>query len=264
MSKTISYYQDEKNNLWKKENGDEFFFSRKELKWIKCQIVFILPEWEYRYKIEEGEAHMILDDYKKEGRLNTEEIPFRYFANDNDLVFAEDILGNEFIVLDDMSLKPVPKGTVDLYWGGVTELEARQMIKGILFEISHAYSYIDEDYSYHWIIYKDGSIYIRQNETEAYEPFETIVEKEASAKVKNEVTQILEKYKKEIDSIEPSFDTNAHNFRGMILGKHFSYMSLTNYQFIKEIAKDIKAKIEEIYPNAIKWDISIHNGYDTI
>lgn len=262
-NKTV-YYLDDKGGLWKKEGYDEYFFSRKKLEWIKCQIAYIWPEWEYRFKINEKEAQRAHDDYVKDGIWETEETPFRYYANDNDLVFAEDILGNEFIVLNDMSLKLAPKGTVDPYWGGVTELEARQMIKGILFEISHAYSYTDEDYSYHLIVYKDGSLYIRQNETESYEPFETLFEKESSDKVKNEVNQILNKHKKENDSIEPSFDTNAHNFSGMILGKHFSYMSLTNYQFIRDIAKEIKAKIEEIYPKEIKWDISIHNGYDAI
>ena len=264
MAKKTDFYLDEKGGLWKKENDKEYFFSRKKLEWVECQIAFIWPEWEYQYKIDEGEARMVHDDYVKDGIWDAEETPFRYYANDNDLVFAEDILGNEFIVLDDMSLKPAPKGTVDLYWGGVTELEARKMIKGILFEISHAYSYTDEDYSYHWIVYKDGSLYIRQKETESYEPFETIFEKDSSDKVKIEVTQIFSKYKKEIYSIESSFDTNAHNFKGIILGKHFSYMTLTNYQFIREIAKEIKAKIEEIYPNEIKWDISIHNGYDAI
>ena len=262
MSKTISYYQDEKNNLRKNENGDEFFYSRKELKWIKSQIAFILPEWEYRYKIEEGEAHMILDDYKKEGRLDKEEIPYRYFANDNDIVYAEDILGNEFLVLDDMSLKPAPKGTVDLYWGGVDELEARELVKGVLFKISHSYSYTDETYAYNIIVYGDGSLYIRQKETECYKPIEHIFKKGPSEKLKQPVTQIINNYKDKIEAIKPSFENNSYT--GKLLNKHFSYMPLTGNEFIMQIAKKIKAKIEELYPKEVDWTISISNGYNAI
>ena len=264
MEKKTDYYLDEKGGLWKKENNKEYFFSRKKLEWVECQIAYIWPEWEYQCKIDEGEAQMVHDDYVKDGIWDAEEIPFRYYANDNDLVFAEDILGNEFIVLDDMSLKPAPKGTVDLYWGGVTELEAKALIKGILFELNYSYSYTDESYSYHWIVYKDGSLYVRQYETESYEPIETITEKKSSAELKNAISKIYENYKNEIETIETSFDTNAHNFKGIIGGKHFSYMSLSNYEFIREIAKEIKARIEELYPKEINWDISIHNGYNSI
>lgn len=262
MSKTISYYQDEKKNLWKNEDGDEFFFSRKELKWIKSQIAFILPNWEYRYKIEEGEANMLLDDYKKEGRLETEEIPFRYFANDNDMVYAEDILGNEFYVLDDMSLKPAPKGIVDLYWGGVDELEAKELVLGVLFRINHGYTCMDEDYSYDLIVFADGSIYIYQMESDCYEKQSTIVEKGKSEKLKSSVSEILNKYKSNIDKLEFEGEINR-GYSGSLARKHFSITSLEAAPFIKEISIAIKKIIEEVYPGEIKWDISISAyGYD--
>lgn len=262
MSKNISYYQDEKKNLWKKEDGDEFFFSRKELKWIKSQIVFILPEWEYRFKIEEGEAHMILDDYKKEGSLNTEKIPFRYFANDNDMVFAEDILGNEFYVLNDMSLRSAPKGTIDPYWGGVDELEAKELVLGVLFRINHGYTLMDEDYSYDLIVFADGSIHVYQMESESYEKQSTIVEKGKSEKLKSSISEIINKYKSDIDKLEFKGEINR-GYSGSLGGKYFSITSLEAAPFMKEISIAIKKLIEEVYPGEIKWDISISAyGYD--
>ena len=51
MAEEITYYLDDKTGLWKKEKGSEFFFSRKELTWIKSRIVFILPAWDYNNAI---------------------------------------------------------------------------------------------------------------------------------------------------------------------------------------------------------------------
>lgn len=129
MENEIQYYLDYDGGLWKKEGTDDYYFSRTSLDWIKSKIVFILPEWEYKYKIDEDDAQMVHDDYVKDGKWEEEEIPVRYFSNDNDFVFAEDIYGNEFYVLADMSLKPADKGTIDPYWGGLTNEEAKQIVE---------------------------------------------------------------------------------------------------------------------------------------
>ncbi len=129
MENEIQYYLDDDGGLWKKNRIEEYYFSRKKLNWIKSKIVFILPAWDYDNKITEDAAEKILADYKSEGKWDEETIPFRYFSNDNDMVFAEDILGNEYYVQKDMSLKPAPKGTVDIMWGGVSEEIAKELVR---------------------------------------------------------------------------------------------------------------------------------------
>ena len=129
MENEIQYYLDDDGGLWKKVGHDDYFFSRKELNWIKSEIVFISLAWDYDNKITADAAEKIQKDYKAEGKLEDEKIPFRYFSNDNDFVFAEDIYGNEFYVLADMTLKPADKGTIDLYWGGVSKEEAETLTK---------------------------------------------------------------------------------------------------------------------------------------
>ena len=129
MENEIQFYLDDDGGLWKKEGTDDYYFSRKSLEWIKAKIVFILPSWDDSNVITENAAEKIIDDYKADGKLEDEEIPVRYFGNDNDFVFAEDIYGNEFYVLADMSLKPADKGTIDLYWGGLTKEEAKQIVE---------------------------------------------------------------------------------------------------------------------------------------
>ena len=262
MAKKTDYYLDEKGGLWKKENDKEYFFSRKKLEWVECQIAYIWPAWEYQYKIDEGEAQMVHDDYVKDGIWDAEETPFRYYANDNDLVFAEDILGNEFIVLDDMSLKAAPKGTVDLYWGGVTELEAKALTVGTLFELKRGYTLMDEDYSYELIVYKDGSIYIRQMESYCYEKETTVVEKEKTEIIKTKVLELYKNYKKDIDNFI-TMNCDRRTYVGSINEKHFYLNSFEDHNFIKEIAISIKKIIEECYPGEVNWNISIStNGYE--
>ncbi len=124
MAEEITYYLDDKTGLWKKEKGSEFFFSRKELTWIKSRIVFILPAWDYNNAISAEKANEVLNTFLSAGKQEDEIIPRRYFSNDNDIVFAVDILGNEYYVNPDKSLKAAPKGTVDPLWGGISEEDA--------------------------------------------------------------------------------------------------------------------------------------------
>ena len=88
-----------------------------------------MPSWDYDCAITTEAAEKILSDYKADGKWEEETIPFRYFSNDNDNVFAKDILRNVFYVLAYMTLKPAPKGTVDCMWGGVSKEEAETLTK---------------------------------------------------------------------------------------------------------------------------------------
>ena len=125
----IKYYFDKKWGLFKKIGFDEYYFSRKRLDWIECQIVFILPAWDYQCVITSEAAEKIIEEYKTAGNLEDEVTPYRFFANDNDFVYAEDILRNQFYVEADLKLKPAPMGTVDCMWGCVSEEEAAEYVK---------------------------------------------------------------------------------------------------------------------------------------
>ena len=129
MASETKYYLDDKNRLWKKTAFQEFYFSRKTQNWIESKIDFISLAWDNNYQITKQEAKKICSLWKEEELWEEEEIPFRYFGNDNDVVFAEDILGNQFYVLADMTLLPAPQGTVDCMWGGLTEEQARILVE---------------------------------------------------------------------------------------------------------------------------------------
>ena len=124
----MKYYLDENGELWKKDGADDFYFSRKSLEWIKSAIVFIAGSFEYNNEIETEAAEKILADYKAEGKWGNEELPIRYFSNDNDIPFAIDVLGNEYYVTKN-GLKEADKGTVDCMWGGITEESAIALAK---------------------------------------------------------------------------------------------------------------------------------------
>lgn len=165
MENDIQYYLDENGGLWKKEGTDDYYFSRTSLEWIKTKIVFINPIYDASNVLTKEDAEQVLADYKADGKWENEEIPVRYFGNDNDFVFAEDIYGNEFYVLADMSLKPADKGTIDLYWGGLTKEEAKQIVekeygegKWILTDCGNRWIYGLDDY--------DVKIYANQIDSE--------------------------------------------------------------------------------------------------
>ena len=58
----IKYYFDKKWGLFKKVGFDEYYYSRKELDWIECQIVFILPAWDYQCVITADAAEKIIEE----------------------------------------------------------------------------------------------------------------------------------------------------------------------------------------------------------
>lgn len=129
MEQQITYYLDDKNRLWKKDGYKDYFFSRRKLDWIESEICYIWGHWDLDYRISENKAIKIIEDYKNLGKLKEEEIPFHYYASDNEIIYAEDIFRNEYYVLADMSLCPAPIGTVDCMWGGVLEDYARSVVK---------------------------------------------------------------------------------------------------------------------------------------
>jgi hypothetical protein len=63
----MKYYLDDNGGLWKKNETDDFYFSRKSLKWIKSHIAFIVGDFEYNNEIPEKAALIILKDYQKNG-----------------------------------------------------------------------------------------------------------------------------------------------------------------------------------------------------
>ena len=129
MAEEIKYYLDDNGGLWKSEGSSHYYFSRTRIEWIKSAIFFILPSWDYECSITDEDAKKILTDYTADGKWEEEETPLRYFANDNDDVFAEDIYGNEFYVLADMTLMPANKGTIDCMWKGLSKNEAEASVK---------------------------------------------------------------------------------------------------------------------------------------
>ena len=104
---------------------------------------------------------------------------------------------------------------------------------------------------------KDGSLYIRQSETEGYRPTVTIIQKEKSNNLKFQIEKILEKYKSNIDKIGNFVKGTSSCFTGILFDKEFFYMSLLGFGFIKALAKEVIKTIEELYPGDVDWDISI-------
>ena len=129
--------------------------------------------------------------------------------------------------------------------------------KQILFEVRHSYTFCDEDYAYDLIVEKDGSLYIRQSETEGYRPTVTIIQKEKSDILKVQIEKILEKYRCHIDKIGSFGKGSRGCFSGILFNKEFSYMSLSDYNYIKSLAREVIKKMEELYPGEVDWDISI-------
>lgn len=129
MAEKTKYYLDDDGGLWKTIGAQAYFFSRKKRKWIAPKFIFKIPVWDYKNKITEDQANKVLADYKKEGIWEYEKTPIRYYANDNDEIFALDVYENEFYVLADLTLKPANKGTIDCMWRGVTRDEAETFVK---------------------------------------------------------------------------------------------------------------------------------------
>ena len=50
----------------------------------------------------------------------------KYFLSNIDKAYAMDSEGNEFYVTKSKGLVPAEKGTIDLYWGGCSEEEAKK------------------------------------------------------------------------------------------------------------------------------------------
>jgi hypothetical protein len=165
MEQKTSYYLDDKNRLWKKDDYNDYFFSRKKLDWIESKICYIWGHWDFDYRISENKAMEIIEEYKKLGELKEEEIPFHYYANDNDSIFALDIFWNHYYVLADMTLCPAPSGTVDCMWGGTTEEDARSVVeknygegKWILFQSGKKLEYCINEHI--------GEIFLNEKEEE--------------------------------------------------------------------------------------------------
>ena len=262
-NKTI-YYLNKGSGVWKKEGNEKSFFSNETHAWLDSNQLFYFwknhPDNSYK-EITKQDADKIINGILELELPKIDEKELRYCENGNK-AFAVDINGNEFTVLDDMSLQSIPKGTIKTDWmmyNGLDEIDAKAVTVGTLFRISHGYTTMDEDFSYDLIVFSDGSIYVYQSETYCYEPQTTIVEKEKSEKMKTKVNEVLIKYKTEIDKIEYKKTINR-GFNGLIDGKTFSIVFLNDYPFIKEIAISIKQIIEECYPGEINWNISISNN----
>ena len=60
--------------------------------------------------------------------MMTKELKYYSSGHGPDYVYAIDEEGNEFFVHNDMSLEPVPHGSVDIMWGGLSVGEVEQLI----------------------------------------------------------------------------------------------------------------------------------------
>lgn len=107
-------------NLWKREGSTDYLFSLKSLEWIKCKWVMILPGFN---EITEQDALKFIEREKIKGPYEEGQLPVRYFLSDIDIVYATDVVGNEFYVMPDKSLEPAPYGTIDCMWGGISETD---------------------------------------------------------------------------------------------------------------------------------------------
>ena len=136
--------------------------------------------------------------------------------------------------------------------------KAKSRIIGSIFEICHCYTSSDEDYEYDIRIFKDGSVYIGQSVTYCYRPKETILEFKKSEKLKTEILNLFNKYKSEIDILEPVKEKDPWGYVGKIQDKEFALPYRTAKHFIQEIENQIIDIIEEFYPNQVNWKVSIH------
>ena len=60
MALKTKYYLDGNDRLWRKNADVEYFFSRKEFEWVKCEIVYIWPHWEFDFRIDAKDAKKLL------------------------------------------------------------------------------------------------------------------------------------------------------------------------------------------------------------
>lgn len=126
---TMKYYYDN-TGLWRKDNSEEYFYSRKNLDWIKCETVFVYGNLEYFGEITEKEALKKIENYIAAGKIENETLPIRYFLDNRDDVWAMDIKGNKF-VFSYKTKKLEPTDYLDLMWSGCSEEYAKKRIAEI-------------------------------------------------------------------------------------------------------------------------------------
>ena len=266
MKKKTIYYLNKIGGLWKKEGNEDFFFSRELLKWVDKKALYYIWKQEpvCDIKIKKKDADEYIQKCIDFGKL-VDEAPYKYCLDDSETacIYAVDKQGNEFFVQRDMELKLVQNGTINPDWMltyPISELEAKEESIGTIFTISNSYTEMDEDYSYHFTIFWDGSLYISQMESYCYEKKFTTIEKPKSDELKNKVLELFKSYKNEIEKMECGF----LDYDGSILDTSFSLDNIYKYPFFKEMTGKLKKLIEEQYPNEIDWSISINNKYNGI
>ena len=255
--KTI-YYLDTRGGLWKKEGDDYYFYSQEELIWIKNHLFYL---WQNHRDliIKKSDAENYISKCKNNAAINKEVETYRYWYGGEEypVIFAVDKKGNEYSVQNDMSLSPAKKGTISSEYSPITELEIKEILIGTLFKISHSYTSMDEDYFYNFIVYMDGSLYINQMESYCYEKSYTLVKKESSGNLKQEILKMLNDYKSEIENMTDCYN-DSRDADCSIFDTVFACYKIPNNSFIKEIIKKLEAIIDKTYPNEIDWNISIN------
>lgn len=127
-----------------------------------------------------------------------------------------------------------------------------------IFEYTHTYSRMDEDYENTIIIKKDGDLTVRHMQTYCYEP--TTIEKVKFSKESfaADIQTIIQEYKDKLDEI-PDVPWSGHYtpFKLKIGNKFFGNYNGINNPVVSEITGKIIHKIKETYPKVIedKWEV---------
>lgn len=265
--KTI-YYLNKIGGLWKKDKDDEFFFSRELLKWVDKKKLYYIWKQEpvCDIKVNKKYAEEYIRNCINFGKI-IDPSPLKYCLDDSDVacVYAVDKQENEYFIQRDMILESIKKGTINPEWMlayPISEIEAKENTIGTIFTINNSYTYMDEDYSYHFTVFWDGSLYISQMESYCYEKNITTVERPKSNEFKEKVLELFNSYEKEINNQEDYCD--LLDYDGEIFDTSFSLDKIKMYPFFKEMTGKLKQLIDEYYPNEINWSISINNEYNGI
>lgn len=268
MKENTIYYLSKIGGLWKKEEGEEFFFSEELLDWVDKTALYYI--WNHKpdtnSSVNEKDVEKYVQKCIELGKKNNNESDIKYCFADGGAVFAVDRKGNEYYVLATMKLQHAKKGTINPDWmiyNALNEIEAKEHALGTIFTIKNSYTTMDEDYSYHFSIFNDGSLYVQQMESYCYEKTYTTIEKQKSEDFKSKALTIIKNFENEMSETWADwFDNKKPD--GSIFYYDFSICKTNKFPFFKKMTKELKKLIDDYYPDEINWSISINNEYNGI
>ncbi len=262
--KTV-YYLNKIGGLWKKEDGNEYFFSEELLEWVDKKTLYFIwnQEPDLNSTVTEKDAEEYIRKCFELGKKENNETNIKYCFADEGAVFAVDKNENEYRVIENMKLQLAKKGTISPDWiiyNALNEIEAKEHALGTIFTIKNSYIIMDEDYSYHFSIFNDGSLFIQQMESYCYEKTYTTFEKTKSENFKNKALTIINSFENEMSESWDDWYDNK-NPDGRILYYDFSFCKISKFSFFKKMTGKLKQLIDEYYPGEVDWRISINHDF---